>query len=357
MGICVVVNPSILIGCLSVFLSLWVMKRFASPLNLLDHPGGRKMHSMPTPVIGGIALFTGFTITLLCNWDLFYSVRIMWFCSLIILLVGVIDDRHDVSARTRLMVQALAALCLIVLSDTKLQHLGDFFFNMPVASYWVAIDLTVLVIMAFINAMNMLDGVDGLVGGIALGQGTLLWVLSASLVSNVHAILSIFLCLLPIFLIFNTPLPYGKPARIFLGDAGSTFIAFLLIWAGITLSQHELVSNVKPITVLWCLLFPFMDLLSVCIIRFFDGKSCFQAGHEHIHHILIRSGTPRPCVSLALSVLSFGIGLIGVALAWGNVVEDIQLMLMLTVVVIYVVATYHAYQFVSSESSDDVSPA
>lgn len=357
MGIHVTFNPILFMGSLATLLSLWILKPLAASLKLLDRPGGRKTHHAPTPVIGGIALFIGFTVAVVCDRHLFDAIQFFWLCSAMILFVGVIDDRHDVSARTRLLIQAIAAFGLVLFGHVKLDNLSYFFTDFPVYSYWAILALSVLLVMAFINAMNMLDGLDGLVGGIALGQSFLLWLVSFKVESGSHHVLSLFLCLMLVFMAFNVPLPNGKPARVFLGDAGSTFIAFFLIWVGMTLSQQASASSPQSITVLWCLLFPLMDLLSVCIIRFGQGKSFFQAGHEHIHHILIRLGLSRPLASAFVCALSLSIGLLGLALEWMLVAEDIQFIVMIGIVFVYVITTYFVYHQRFLDHSENISAA
>lgn len=358
MDIHVNLNPILLMGSLATLLSLWILRPLAASLKLLDTPGGRKTHHAPTPVIGGIALFIGFTVAIFYDNHLLRITQLFWFFSAIILFVGVIDDRHDVSARARLMVQAIGSFGLVIFGHVKLDNLSYFFTDFSVYSYWIILVVSVLSIMAFINAMNMLDGLDGLVGGIALGQSFLLWLVSFKFGSDLcHHLLSIFLCLMLVFMAFNIPLPNGKPARVFLGDAGSTFIAFFLIWVGITLSQQVSVSSPQSITVFWCLLFPFMDLLSVCMIRFGQGRSFLKAGHEHIHHILIRLGMSRPLVSAFICVLSLSIGVIGFGLEWMGITQDFQLILMFGIMFLYVVATYTIYQRIFSASSENTSIA
>ncbi len=357
MGINVALKLHLLIGPLAALVSLLILKPLATRFNLLDNPGGRKTHGAPTPLIGGIALFIGLTMALLYDVDVCRSTQTFWFFSAMLVLVGVIDDWQHVSARTRLIVQTIAAIGVTLLGNIKLDSLGPLFFFMPAFSSWAVVALSVVFIITFVNAMNMLDGLDGLVGGIAFGEGLLLWFLSFRLSSDLHHVLTIFLCTLFVFIMFNVSLSKEKQARVFLGDAGSTFIAFLLVWVGITLSQHEQMSRITPITILWCLLLPFMDLLSVCIIRFSHGKSWLEAGHEHIHHILQRLDLSRLLVSAIISALSLGIGLVGLGLAWWHVSEDVQLILMVSLVFLYLVATYQGYQFVSSAGSKDASMA
>lgn len=329
---------------IAVLISLWILKPLAARLNLLDHPGGRKIHAVPTPVIGGIALFIGLTIAFLSDAQLMEKNQVFWFFSAFIVCIGVIDDRQGLSARSRLMVHALTAFGLIVLGNVRVLNLGDHCLSSMIQHHSISLIITLVVMIAFINAINMLDGLDGLVGGIALGECFLLWLLSSRLESVLHQILSIFLCMILVFLMFNFSFSKSKQAKIFLGDAGSTFLAFFLISTAISLSQHHQESNIKPITILWCMLFPFLDLLSVCIIRYRLRKPCFQAGHEHIHHILLRAGLPRAVVSLFLAMFSLSIGLVGLSLAWLQVSENAQLVLIFGFILFYLTITFRVYK-------------
>ena len=353
MSLHVSLNQNLLIASLTVFISVLILKPLAKSLKLLDYPGGRKKHQAATPVIGGIALFIGFTVALVCDAHLFQCTQIFWLFSLLIVFIGVIDDRHDVSARKRLLIQTFAAFGLTSFGNASLVNVSDLFFDEPIYSYWAAQVFSALMIVAFINAMNMLDGLDGLFGGIALSQNFLLWLISFKLSGEIHHLISVFLCLLSVFMLFNVPLPKGKHARIFLGDAGSTFIAFFVMWVSIVLSQHEQEASIQSLTILWCLLFPLLDLLSVCLIRLCHGKSCFQAGHEHLHYILIGLGMSRVFVSAAIFSLSLSLGLIGFGLIRLHVREDVQLALMVGVIFVYLITTYYAHQLTSSDSSED----
>ena len=336
-------NLSIVWCVIGFMVSVGLLMLFANRLKLLDYPGGRKRHLNPTPVIGGICIYIGFTTALLSDIVLFSNAFYFWFFSTFIVLMGVVDDRHEATARTRLIIQTTVTFGLVFFAGTQLVNLGGLIVNQPIILGWFAIPVSILFIVSFLNAMNMLDGIDGLVGGIALGEGLLLWVLSAQVGSPIQGILLIFIVLVVCFLFFNVSFRKGKKAKIFLGDAGSTFIAFFIIWAAISLSQQTHVSSIKPITVLWCVLFPFMDLVTVCVIRYREGKPCTLAGHDHIHHILMRRGISPIGVTFRLSLFSLGIGLMGLLFKLLSMPENAQFFVMVSLVVGYAIQVNHLY--------------
>ncbi len=336
-------NLSMVWGAVGFITSTFLLMVFAKRLKLLDYPGGRKCHLSPTPVIGGLCLYVGFTSALLSDTALFHQAFYFWAFAGLIVLIGVIDDRHEASARTRLIVQTVATFGLVYFSGVQLENLGALIVHEPIHLHWLAIGVSILFIISFLNAMNMLDGIDGLVGGIALGQASLLWILSARAGSGLQDLLSIFIGLMVCFLFFNVSIRKGNKAKIFLGDAGSTFIAFFLIWVAISLSQQTHVSSIKPITVLWCVLFPFMDLVTVCVIRYREGKPCTLAGHDHIHHILMRRGISPIGVTLRLSLFSLGIGLVGLVFQYIAMPENAQFFVMVCLIFAYVVKVNQLY--------------
>ncbi|WP_244670102.1 MraY family glycosyltransferase [Coxiella endosymbiont of Amblyomma nuttalli] len=149
-----------------------------------------------------------------------------------------------------------------------------------------AIPVTVLIILANINAVNMIDGQDGLVGSVGLGQLLMLLFLSDKLnaVSDFQLLFTLIVLLI-VFLGFNMRLPWWKHAAIFMGDSGSTFIAFLLAWFSIELSQRN-ATLVNPMIVLWIMAFSIFDLINVIVLRLRQRKPVLTASRDHCHHML-----------------------------------------------------------------------
>lgn len=305
---------SSLVALLATLFCIRLLRPLASRIGLVDRPGGRKQHSNDVPLIGGIAMFFGFCFSLLSLHVSLVQYRgLMAGCSLL-MLIGVLDDLHELSSRLRILGQTLAALFLVIWGGKSVNHLGDLFFLGDLTLGLWSFPVTVFVVLGYLNSMNMVDGQDGLAGGIALGQTLLLLILSLGLQRMQDTqILIILVVLLSVFLSFNMRLPWRSRASVFMGDAGVTFVAFIIAWFGIDLSQAN-PTLIKPMTVLWILAFPLFDLINVMIHRIYRGRSPFVAARDHLHHVLHMKGLNAMLSTYMLCLFSLGLGLIGLLL-------------------------------------------
>lgn len=323
------------VALIATLFCIWLLKPLAKQIGFVDRPGGRKHHSAAVPLIGGVAMFFGFCFALLALNISLHSYRGLIAGSALLILMGVVDDFKDLSSHLRLFGQLLAAVLLTVWGGQQLVHLGDLFFLGPVNLGLWAFPVTVFVVVAYLNAMNMIDGQDGLAGGVALGQTAMLLALSLVLGKMDDArFLIVVAVLLLVFLNFNMPTPWRKKASIFMGDSGVTFIGFLLAWFAINLSQSN-VDILRPITVLWIMAFPLFDLVNVCLHRLRQRKSMFLAGRDHLHHILHMHGLNAPLSTLLLCLFSLLLGGIGLFLDYLNISDGWQLMLLVVMLIAY----------------------
>src|SRR3990167_1068025 len=315
---------------------IWLLRPLAMRLGLVDRPAGRKLHEKEVPLIGGIAMFFGFCFALLVLSISLKPYRGILAGSSILLLMGVVDDFRDLSSKLRLCGQLLAALLLIIWGHVLLSNLGNLFFLGDVILGMWAIPLTVFVVVAYINAMNMVDGQDGLAGGVALGQAVLLLMLSLQLRAAVNVRMLIMLIMvLIVFLSFNMRFPGRKHAHIFIGDAGSTFIAYLLAWFAIDLSQQN-VHFLTPMTLLWIMSFPIFDLVNVTLLRIRQHKSIITASRDHFHHVLHVAGVNTVLSTVLLCALSMSLGLIGLILNHFTMAEGWQFLFWLLSLGLYI---------------------
>lgn len=323
---------------MATFLCIFLLRPIAGRLGLVDRPGGRKIHETEIPLIGGIAMFFGFTFALLSLPISMSSYRGMFAGAGLLLLIGVLDDLHELSSKLRLFGQFLAAFIMIFWGHEEVRFLGNLFsFGNITTGYW-AFPLTAVVVVAFINAMNMIDGQDGLAGGVAFFQVLLLLIVSLHLEHFADARMLILLAVaLAIFLSFNLRTPWRKSASVFMGDAGSTTIAFLIAWFAVELAQAN-VSEVSPLTIVWILAFPLFDLINVMLSRIMQGQSPFRAGRDHIHHDLHLRGVDGTLSTLILTLFSLFLGVLGVCLNLVGLVEAWQLIILILVLVIYLAA-------------------
>ncbi|MCG5512759.1 MraY family glycosyltransferase [Ectothiorhodospira shaposhnikovii] len=265
---------------------------------LLDHPGAHKTHVTPTPLIGGIAVIL---TLLLCTlpvwaWHLSGAGEVLLLppgvlsALLLLLVVGAVDDARPVSVRLRLVAQILAVGMMawsgVLILDIGLFALNDVF---GVWGWAVAALVTLFAVVGCINAFNMIDGMDGLAAG--LGVVSLAGLAAVLFMADLGAqgmLLLILLGALAGFLLLNMRL--GRPrGLVFLGDAGSTTLGFLMAYWVIVMSQST--DALIPATAaLWFLGLPVIDTLRVMLKRMAAGASPFQPGHDHLHHLLQARG-------------------------------------------------------------------
>ena len=336
---------SCLVGALTTLACIELLKPVAIHIGLVDMPGGRKKHAHRVPLIGGIAIFIGFCFSLLCLNIYFQPTRGLLTGSAILVLIGVVDDFRELTPKIRLLGQFLAGLLLIRWGHISVDNLGNLFFGGTLHLGLFSWLLTLFCVLALINAINMIDGHDGLAGLVVMGQAAFLLFLSMQYgqLANFDLLLLLMVTLF-IFLIFNIPLPFRKRASIFLGDAGSTFLGFIIAWFAVQLSQIMLsqpyhISGFNLLTILWILAYPLFDLLSVIIHRLKQGRSPFSPSRDHLHHLLMNYHVHPVLITYGLFIFSALLGILGIILAKLHVPEPDQLMLYLIIFAFYFLLT------------------
>lgn len=281
------------------FISAFIVTLIAIPiviimlrrLSLFDMPNARKLHAAPVPTMGGIAITTGMMMALLLWFPFSSSLpQICFFFSVMMLFgLGMLDDLKDLPARYKFMVQIALAL-LIALSGIRITSFNGLFGinELPMIAQY---SFTVLVIAGITNAFNLIDGIDGLAGGVGFMSLTTLGIfLTMSGDANTALIAFALAGAILAFLYFNF-----NPAKIFMGDTGSLVLGFVIAVLGIRLLQVNQfsVSPVlphAPVFVLAVVLIPVFDTIRVFAVRIWNGKSPFEADKTHIHHLLTNQG-------------------------------------------------------------------
>ena len=281
---------------------------------LYDVPNQRKEHTSPIPTMGGIAILAGM-VTALFLWFPFtnQAAQICFFFSITVLLaLGIMDDLKDLSAKYKFIIQAgLAAL--IVLSGIRINSFDGFLGigELPISAQYT---ITLLAIVGITNAFNLIDGIDGLAGG--LGFMSLVTIgMFLTMSGDVNTALIAFALAGGIlaFLYFNF-----NPAKIFMGDTGSLLLGFVVAVLSIRLMQvnHAAINPVLPhgpAFVFGIVLIPVFDTLRVFAIRIWKGKSPFAADKTHIHHLLTNAGYSH---GFAAKLISFVHGFILIEVYW-----------------------------------------
>ncbi|MEX0732987.1 MAG: MraY family glycosyltransferase [Aquisalimonadaceae bacterium] len=319
--------------CLLVCVALNVLLRFpAVRFGLVDVPGGRKQHTGHIPLIGGVSIVLAFAFGILLL-DMPYSRYAPLFAGMLLLLAcGMIDDMRDMRSTTKLLIQTLTALLMMIWGGLVVDDLGAIPGLSEGLGIWGYV-FTLVTVVGLINAINMMDGVDGLAGGVVLGSMFWLGVLAALSGQLITTLLVLTLAVSILgFMFFNIRHPWRRRASVFLGDAGSLVLGFALAWFAVEISQGR-EGAISPFAVAWLLALPVVDTISLMFRRLCGGCSPFKADREHLHHLLQRVGFMPGSVSFMLVGANFFIGGIGVAGAWLGL-PDLMLCLGLLVLVV-----------------------
>lgn len=306
------VGPSA-VGLVTTVALMIALRPLAAVGGLVDRPGGRKSHIGEVPVIGGIAMFFGMAAGLALVPGASSQYLFMLLAGGILLGIGVIDDRSDLSLYVRLGAQVLAAAVMVLGGGLVVREIGNPLGTGTIALGTFAYPFTVLVSVTVINAFNFIDGVDGLAGSLAaVAIGAIAFV--AVKASPGIALVSAVACASILgFLLFNCPVVKHHRLRSFMGDAGSTVLGIIVLWLAISVSQGE-ARSMSPVIGLWIVLIPLADIFTCFTRRIARGHSPFRPGRGHLHHVLLRGQLSVRrvwAVLTALGILYAGIGLIG----------------------------------------------
>lgn len=291
---------------------------------LVDHPGGRKQHAAPTPLVGGVAIFLTFLIV---NWLLDGLPGGSWsllFAMTMTVAIGVADDAHEIGHRAKFVVQVLAALVIVSGTAVHVTHFGNLLGLGELALGKWSYLVTVIAIIGVMNAINMIDGVDGLAGTIVLMP---LLILAGVAVNSGDVRLGVEILALAGavagFLVFNLRSPWRPRALIFLGDTGGLLLGLLLAWYSIKLAGSE-ESAIRPITAVWILAAPLLDMGSVMLLRLTQRKSPFHADRQHMHYVLLDAGCSASQVVAINALASLAQAFIGLTALSLGVAESIM---------------------------------
>ena len=282
----------------------------------LDHPGPRRVHHDPVPTLGGLALVVAVLGTAWVARALPGPARVLelrpllglTLASIPMVALGVLDDMRGVTPWVKLLVQACAALVLVQFGYGVPMLTNPF--GAPIASGAMSVPLTVAWVLIVVNAVNLIDGLDGLASGVVMIASATLW-----WVARTHGDFYVmFICAILIgatigFLRYNFP-----PARIFMGDTGSHFLGLTL--AAVTLLENR--KGTATVTLLFPLValgLPIADSLLAFARRLIRGRPVFHADTGHIHHRLMHLGLSQRSAVLVLWYMCAYFGVMAVVLS------------------------------------------
>ncbi len=287
-----------------------VLRASAQSFGFVDHPGGRKQHTHPTPTVGGLAMFAA-VLAAQFLWDgLVGDVRILMWCAAALVVLGVLDDRYGLPVSLRMMIQVCVVLLVILGAKGTVTHLGTMF-GSDIELGIFAIPFSVVAFVGGINAINMIDGADGMAGKMALVTSSGVAAIF-SISGNYEQLPFVFAMVgaLAGFLLFNTRI-FVSRAWVFMGDAGSMWLGLMLGWL-----MSQVVGDTvhaEPAIVLWLFGIPLLDTLVVMLRRKRRKASVFNPDRTHIHHVLEDTGLSiRSAVFLlsGIQIILVGVGVV-----------------------------------------------
>lgn len=307
-----------------------LMIKISKNMNIMDIPNERSVHKKPTPLLGGIAIFLSFLFGFILFGNqnpLMISILI---ASFLILLLGIFDDIKPIKARYKFIIHILLALIVVFYGGLKLTHVD--IFGLSLNFKWMSPYVTILIIVGIINAVNLIDGLDGLCAGISSIYFLTIGVIA--LILNKFNGLDIILSFIMLgstlgFLVFNFP-----PAKIFMGDTGSTFLGLMI--SVIMLLGFKTVTLTSLLIPLVLLILPITDTLFAIIRRALNKKPIGQADKEHIHHQLLKHLSTRKTI-LVIYVVDLIFSVVSIFYAIGKKKEMIIFYILLMFILLYLV--------------------
>ena len=294
----------------SMLMTFWIYFKIlaiAKAKNLVDNPDARKLQKRPVPVMGGIAVFFGVlcgSLLASCLANCGVVLPIIAAMSMM-LYIGAIDDIIDLSPRNRIIIEVLAILGIIYSNGACIDSLHGLW-GIETFSWWIGVPLTVFAGVGIINAMNMIDGVNGLSSGLCITFSCMFGVAMFRTHDYPNAMLAfVFAGALIPFLIHNV---LGKTSKMFIGDAGTMTMGILMTWYVIQMLRSDFSPQwMKYVTsqrlslvalTLAILAVPIGDTLRVMVQRILKGHSPFQADKTHLHHLLLAYSGSHSLTSL-----------------------------------------------------------
>ncbi len=333
------------------FASTPLVKLLAEKVGAVDVPkDDRRMHKKPIPRMGGLAIFLGFLFAVILFVDISVQLRGMLIGAIVIVILGIVDDIIPLPALLKFVVQIVAAY-IVVAHGTVINTFtnpnifsADPYIDLGVLS----IPITIIWIVAITNAVNLIDGLDGLAVGVSSIASFSLLLIAIFLPEYNIAILMAALAGACIgFMPYNL-----NPAKIFMGDTGSTFLGFVLACVSIQglFKFYALVSFAVPFLILGL---PLFDTLFAIIRRLLKGQNPMKADRGHVHHRLIDMGFNQKQTVTILYVMSGLLGLAAVVLATTGELRALMLIFALVLALVLGVKIYMDSKHINDDDKNE----
>lgn len=279
---------------------------------IMDYPGGRKLQANPVAYLGGLAIITPITLgsflLILTSFSIDLKQQLYFgliLPALVIAIVGLLDDIYQLPPWPRFISQSAVGVItsfILYLSGAGVEIFDNQFLNSSATILWV---------VTIINALNFIDNMDGLATCISIVASLTLFTLSY--LNNQYLVAALSLAIFASclgFLFWNK-----KPASIYLGDAGSLYLGFLLAAISIRIDLDNDSAPIRALVLILILAIPIVDTIQVVVSRIVKGKSPFLGGRDHISHLLLNRGLSQRAVLFILTSLATLFAIVAILLA------------------------------------------
>ncbi|KIO36135.1 UDP-N-acetylglucosamine--undecaprenyl-phosphate N-acetylglucosaminephosphotransferase [Shewanella sp. cp20] len=337
--------PFVTVFCLTC-VAIKLFHPIAEKVGLVDLPNERKTHVGAIPLIGGIAIYCSVLLVSSIVFEQNQVFNLYLISAALILFLGVLDDKYDLSVRVRIVAQVITASILVFGAGFYLTSLGHITYFFELKLGYVGVFVTILAVIGAINAFNMVDGIDGLAGMLSLVTFTSLALLFYTAGNHWFILPLLFIGAIIGYLIFNLRWPFETVQKIFMGDAGSMLIGLTIVWL-LVLGVEADVRVFAPVTALYLIGIPLMDMAAIMYRRVKKGMSPFKPDRDHLHHIFERAGYSRKQTLVRISVASIVLASIGISGEWLHVPEWVMFLGFIVIFVAYNWALAHIWQILT----------
>ena len=343
------ISTALFVAFFVSILTIKVLLPLAPHIGLVDLPNDRKKHDGAIPLIGGISIYTGVLIASTLFVEQSQLLNLYFISSALLVFIGTMDDIYDLKVAPRLIFQGIVATLMVFGAGIYIHDFGHLFSTglVDIGNYGMI--FTLFACIAAINAFNMIDGIDGLAGSMSIT--TIASVAILTLLNNSHADvllpLILVVAIIP-YLFYNVSTRNPRGKKIFMGDAGSMFMGLTVVWLLTLATQNTAHAEAvfRPVTALWFIAVPLMDMFAIMIRRMRKGVSPFKADNGHLHHICMRLGLSSRQTLWAISglaVLFSFAGMLGEVL---KLPEFVMLIAFIIVFCLYAFALQYAWKFI-----------
>ena len=326
-----------------------ILLPLAPQIGLVDLPNARKKHDGAIPLIGGISIYTGVLIASTLFIEQSQLLNLYLISSALLVFIGTMDDIYDLKVAPRMIFQGIVATIMVFGAGISIHDFGNLFGTGQIELGNFGMIFTMLACVAAINAFNMIDGIDGLAGSMSIVTISSVAILAVLNDNSADILLPLILVVAIIpYLFYNVSTRNPRGKKIFMGDAGSMFMGLTVIWLLALSTQTTEMSEAafRPVTALWIIAIPLMDMFAIMIRRIRKGDSPFKADNGHLHHICMRLGLSSRQSLWAISCLAITFALVGILGEYFEVAEFLMLLGFVLVFVFYSFSIQHAWKFI-----------